>query len=128
MIDDSVDELTYEWPRNILRYETKFWGGLTITNLFAMAIPFMTLTFAFSKGEHQVMGMVLGLVAALIGLLMTKRFETLGGLILPVYLYRLTSVRQKKPRVEMPLIMPLGTEQFIIETWEGETLMELGGD
>ena len=41
MQPDNIDDLSYQWPPNILSYETRFWAGLTITNMMAMALPFM---------------------------------------------------------------------------------------
>ncbi len=126
---NDVDELTYEWPSNILKYETKFWAGLTITHMLAMALPFLLITLIFNQTGHPAIGAVLGVVGALAGLLVTRPFEKFGGMSLPVYLTRRFVDARQRPIIEMPMIMPsTGDEQIIIETWDGEAVMELGGD
>lgn len=127
--DTSVDDLTYEWPQNILKYETRFWGGLTMVNMMAMAMPFMGAMMLLDQMGKPVLGLVAGAFAAATGLMVTKPFEGMGGVSLPVYIWRRVIGGRQNPIIEMPLIMPMeAREQFIVETWDGDVIMEVGGD
>lgn len=120
----TVDDLKYEWPENILTYETRFWMGLTLTDMLGAVLPFVMVTALVPSG---VMSLVLGVVAGLVGLLSVKKFDKFGGRGLMVYLgVRLIHLYQK-PGVDLPMILPRsGYEAVNVQTWGGDTLMSMG--
>jgi len=119
---ESVDDLRYEWPDNILGYETKLWGGLTLQEMLAAIAPFMVCIFVM-KGWF---GFVAGIVGGLGVLASVKKLDALGSRSVVVYLLaRLLYTRQSQV-IELPLIMPVGNEALVVETWAGETIMTVG--
>ena len=119
---ESVDDLRYEWPDNILGYETKLWGGLTLQEMLAAIAPFMVCIFVM-KGWF---GFVAGIVGGLGVLASVKKLDALGSRSVAVYLLaRLLYTRQSQV-IELPLIMPVGNEALVVETWAGETIMTVG--
>ncbi len=59
----SVDDLQYDWPPNVLRYEQRFLFGLTVTDLLVIAgcmiLPMML---------HILLGLLGGLMGLLLGI------------------------------------------------------------
>lgn len=122
----TVDDLKYEWPENILDYETKFMMGLTMNDLLGAVLPFIMVT---ALGPSGPMTLVLAAVAGLLGLLSIKKFDGLGGRGLIVYgIVRLIHA-YRKPTVDLPIILPRsGYEAVDVQTWGGDTLMSMGGE
>lgn len=118
---ESVDDLSYEWPPDVLHYETRYFLGLTMSELLIVSLPAVLLTpFA---------GIAAGAVCALAGLLLVKRFEAFGGRSLPLYLIAwLRHARQRETIIRLPLILPPGEGGLIITTWEGKEVMRIGGE
>jgi len=115
----NVDDLSCEWPVDVLHYETRYFLGLTLNELIAIAIPTIGLLLVSP---------VLGVLAALLGLLMVKRFDALGERSLLAHLVaRSLYARRDSGTVTLPLILPQGKEaEMIITTWDGEEVMSIG--
>jgi hypothetical protein len=115
----SVDDLQYDWPPNVLRYEQRFLFGLTITDLLIIAgcmiLPMMV---------H----ILLGLLGGLGGLLLVKRFDGLGDRRLPDYLLARLRHRFDRKLVTLPRILPPGTGGFEITDLNGNVLAHFGSD
>ncbi len=125
---NNVDDLSYQWPANVLEYDVKFWGGLTVTNMLAAAGPFMAGMMVGQSMGNSMIGIILGALGGTVGFLITRPFEGLTNLALPVYIYRRLLARWQRPNIEMPLIMPGGDEQLIFADWDGEDLIEIRSD
>ncbi len=126
--DNNVDNLSYQWPANVLEYETRFWGGFTITNMLAAAGPFMAGIMIGQNYGSPIVGLICGIIGGAIGLLISKPFAGLTGLSLPVYLYRRLLARWKKPAIEMPFIMPGGDDSLAFEDWDGAGMIRIEND
>ena len=115
----TVDDLQYEWPPNVLRYEQRFLFGLTVSDLLVIAggmiLPMMV---------HVVLGMLGGLA----GLLMVKRFEGLGDRRLPEYLLARLRHRFDRHPVTLPRILPSGKGSYEITDLAGNVLASFGPD
>jgi hypothetical protein len=115
----SVDDLQYEWPPNVLRYEQRFLFGLTITDLLVIAgcmiLPMMI---------HVAIGMLGGLA----GFLLVKRFEGLGDRRLPEYLLVRLQHRFNRHPVTLPRILPPGKGSYEITDLDGNVLASFGSD
>ena len=115
----SVDDLQYDWPPNVLRYEQRFLFGLTVTDLLVVAgcmiLPMMV---------H----VLLGLIGGLAGLLMVKRFDGLGDRRLPEYLLARLRHRFNRHPITLPHILPAGTGSFDITDLDGNLLARFGSN
>ena len=119
---ESVDDLRYEWPDNVLGYETKMWGGLTLQEMLAAIAPFMLCVFVVKS----LTGLLLGAVCGLGALMSVKKLDALGNRSVVVYLFARVVYNAKRAVIELPLIMPVGNEALVVESWAGETLMTVG--
>ena len=115
----SVDNLQYEWPPNVLRYEQRFLFGLTVTDLLVIAGG-MLLPMAIH--------VVLGLLGGLAGLLLVKRFEGLGERRLPEYLLVRLRHRVNHRSVTLPRLLPSGKGGYEITDLDGHVLASFGSD
>lgn len=114
--DLTIDDLTYEWPPNVGSYEAKLFAGLTWIDAIVM-----TLGFLIPIGALQ-MPLPAGLLGAILGFLVVKKFERFGGISLPFYLfYRLQAARSNE-LIELPLITSGIHGVVEIEDYEGVTV------
>jgi hypothetical protein len=113
----SVDDLQYDWPPNVLRYEQRFLFGLTVTDLLVVAgcmiLPMMAHFF-------------LGFLGGLGGLLLVKRFDGLGDRRLPEYLLARIYHHFNRQTVSMPRILPAGKGSFEITDLDGNVVAQFG--
>jgi hypothetical protein len=115
----SVDDLQYDWPPNLLRYEQRFLFGLTVTDLLIVAgcmiLPMMV---------H----VLLGLLGGLAGLLLVKRFDGLGDRRLPVYLLARIYHHFNRQTISLPRILPAGKGSFEITDLDGNVIAQFGAN
>jgi len=115
----SVDDLQYDWPPNVLRYEQRFLFGLTVTDLLVVAgcmiLPMM-------------MHVLLGLLGGLAGLLLVKRFEGLGDRRLPGYLLARIYHHFNRQTTSLPRILPAGKGSFEITDLDGNVVAQFGAN
>jgi hypothetical protein len=115
----TVDDLQYDWPPNVLRYEQRFLFGLTVTDLLVIAgcmiLPMMV---------H----VLLGLLGGIAGLLLVKRFDGLSDRRLPEYLLARLRHRFNRRVVTLPRILPAGTGGFEITDLDGNLLARFGSE
>jgi hypothetical protein len=119
---ESVDDLRYEWPDNVLGYETKLWGGLTLQEMLAVIGPFMLCVFVVKS----LAGILLGAVCGLGVLMSVKKLDALGNRSIVAYLFARVAYNAKRAVIDLPLIMPVGNDALVVESWAGETLMTVG--
>ena len=118
----KVDDLQYDWPKNILAYESRGFLGLSLQELLIVALPAVMVSAFLGN-------LVLGMVVAVISFLLVRKFEGLGDRNLIAYLLaRLQHLAQKEHQVNLPLILPAGQqEDFVITDLDGEEVMRVGG-
>ena len=113
----SVDDLQYDWPPNVLRYEQHFLFGLTVTDLLVVAggmiLPMMA---------H----FLLGLLGGLVGLLLVKRFDGFGDRRLPEYLLARIYHHFNRQTISLPRILPAGKGGFEITDLDGNVVAQFG--
>jgi hypothetical protein len=120
----AVDDLRYEWPENVLGYEVRYWGGLTLTDMIAGLLPFV-LTMMLLPAS--VLGLVVGAVAGLAGLVSVKKFDRFGRRSVITYAFARIAHARSAQSVELPIIIPRsGFEEVSVRTWGGEQLLSMG--
>lgn len=115
----TVDDLQYDWPPNVLRYEQRFLFGLTVTDLLVVA-AFLILP--------MMLHVLLGLLGGIAGMLLVKRFDGFGDRRLPEYLLARLRHRFTRREVRLPRILPAGKGGFEITDLDGNVLAHFGTD
>ena len=116
---NEVDELQYDWPANVLRYESRHLFGLTVNDLLIIALPAAGL---------MMISPLLGLAAGAVGMLLMIRFEGLGDRRLLAYLAaRLKHHFNRRP-VVLPLIRPVLDAEVIFTDLDGVEIARFGGE
>ena len=124
---DDLSDLVYEWPVDVLHYETRYFLGLTLNELLIISLPAIALLMAYRWLGAA--ALFLAVLAAGTGLLLLKRFDTLGGRSAISYLVaRAAHSRRPDRSVRLPLILPPEGGAIVIETWEGEELLRIGDE
>lgn len=123
----GADDLHYEWPTDVLHYETRYFLGLTLNELLIVSLPAIALLMTFRWLGAA--GLFLAVVAAVAGLLLIKKFDALGGRSAAAYLVsRWIHARRGEKTVRMPLILPPEEGFLVIQTWEGQEVMRIGAE
>ncbi|HID89403.1 MAG TPA: hypothetical protein EYP52_06810 [Anaerolineae bacterium] len=117
----DLDELVYEWPVDILHYEPKIMGGVTFYELVGAAVGFLLPTLLM----QSIAGLVLGVVIAAAVLLTIKKFDALGGRSFPLYVIARIRAARERRQVELPMIVSGGGGRVVVESWDGEPIMEV---
>jgi hypothetical protein len=71
-------------------------------------------------------GIILGAICGLGALMSVKKLDALGNRSVVVYLFARVVYNARRTVIELPLIMPVGNEALVVESWKGETLMTVG--
>lgn len=111
----TMEDLTYEWPPHVGRYEARFFG-FTLIEAVAAVMSFLVIIALSSQ-------LVTAVVVAAIVLLCVRRLERLGGVSLPVYLFYRLRAATSRETLELPLITTYGHDGVVeIENWDGTTV------
>ncbi len=123
--EGTVEALRYDWPQNVLEYETRFWGGLTLADMMGAALPaILAITMVDGLG-----GIVLAGVAGIAGFLVVKKWDGLGNRSFPLYLAARAANKLQGRRIEMPVIIAgYGASQFTVRSWDGTEIAKVSGD
>jgi hypothetical protein len=116
---DTLEQLTYEWPPNLTQYEARLFLGLSAIEAISGGLAFI-LPVALLP---SVLGFVVGLFGAVVVILSIKRLEALGNLALPTYLVARFLTERQPVVVELPLILGESSGGVLVESWEGESLL-----
>lgn len=120
MTTPRIDDLQYDWPVDILRYESKYLLGLKLQDLLLVAIPGM-IPMLFNK-------LALGVVGTVVGYLLVRKFEGLGDRNALAYGFARLQALAQEQTVTLPLILPAAqVETVIITDLDGNELARLGG-
>lgn len=112
MTSPSPQELLYEWPLHILRYETAVFLGLTTLEAMSATMAFL---LCVALVPHKVLALIAGLLAAGLVLLLLKKQERLGERSLPVYLWQRWRARRTRPVVRLTQVMSVPHTPVYIE-------------
>jgi hypothetical protein len=111
-----VDDLQYDWPVDILHYESKYLLGLNLQDLMFVALP--------GIGPMLFNRLGLGVVGAVLGYLLVRKFEGLGDRNVLAYLLAKT----QDQTVTLPLILPSDqVETVVVTDLDGNELARIGG-
>ena len=122
--NDSLSELTYQWPSNLSEYEAKIFLGLTATEAMACSMAFLLPIGVISSA----FGFIVGFICALVVLLSIKKIERFGNQPLLIHLAQRAFERTRANQMELPLIIGGSSGRVEIENWQGETIMTLDGE
>ncbi len=118
---ESVDDLRYDWPVDVLHYESRMFLGLSMQEGVGVAAVAGLILM-------QTSSLPLGLGAAVIGYLLVKRFEGLGDRNLPAYLVDRLTYAARSHEVTLPVILPGGGQESVVITdLDGGLIAEVGG-
>lgn len=102
MTGEERELFSYEFIPNIDVYEPKLMLGLTFMELtaagMALIFPLMLL--------QSIAGIVLGGLAAVLTILLLKRFALFGNLSLPIYLFKRALIARRKEQIQLAHLMP----------------------
>ncbi len=115
---NDVEDLQYDWPPNVLRYETRYLFGLSVNDMLMIALPSVLLMMIYP---------LLGLAGGAIGLLLMIRFEGLGDRRLLAYLIARIKHRFNHRPVVLPLIRPIRDAEVYFTDLDGIELARYGG-
>jgi hypothetical protein len=115
----DVDSLQYDWPPNIVTYDTRYFLGLALPELMVIVGAAVGL---------MVINLFLAPVGAAVGLLMVKRFEGLGDRRLPEYALAWLIHRLRKPAVTLPHILPVEEARVTILDLDGNLVVSIGDE
>lgn len=115
-----VDDLQYDWPVDIVHYESKYLLGLNLQDLLLVAIPGLVPMLFNRLGW--------GVVGAIVGYLLVRKFEGLGDRNVLAYLLARLLAKTQDQTVTLPLILPADQVDTIIVTdLDGNELARVGG-
>lgn len=121
-MNQRLQQLSYEWPANLHKYETNLFLGLSaveaIVAVFALITPLVVLDNVF-------VGVLLGALLAALALLTIKKIERLGNVPLPIFLGKRLLAHYQPQALKLPLIMGAENGTIHVETMEGETLLTM---
>ena len=117
----KVDDLQYDWPVNILTYESRVFMGLSLQELLLISLPAVLILILLGSP-------ILGGLAAVISFLLVRKFESLGDRNIIFYLLaRIRHNAQKEHVITLPVILPSGEQSaFVITDLDGQEVMSFG--
>lgn len=113
---------TYEFIPNIDNYEPTLFLGLTIYELGGVAGAFLLPMMAI----QSVIGLLLGVICAIAAFALLKRFERLGNLSFPVYLFKRTMNSFTNAQVTLAHLHPNIVAEVKVSDFEGQHLATYG--
>ncbi|NUM48749.1 MAG: hypothetical protein HUU38_28920 [Anaerolineales bacterium] len=116
----QLDDLQYDWPVDVLHYEAKLFLGLSFQDVLIVAVP-TVLPMLF----HHFM---VGVVGAILGYLLVRKFEGLGDRNVLAYLLARLRAQVQAHSVALPLILPAEpVETVVITDLDGHEIARIGG-
>ena len=116
MTGEERELFSYEFIPNIDVYEPKLMLGLTFMELtaagMALIFPLMLL--------QSIAGIVLGGLAAILTILLLKRFALFGNLSLPIYLFKRALIARRKEQIQLAHLMPAIRAEVQIRDYNDE--------
>jgi hypothetical protein len=116
---ENVDDLQYDWPANVVSYDTRYFLGLSMQELMLIA--------GFGIGALLI-NLFLAPVGAVLGFLMVKRFEGLGDRRVPQYALAYLLYRARDRTVTLPRLLPTEEIQVTITDMDGNLIASFGDE
>ncbi len=111
----TMETITYEWPPHVGQYEARILG-FSIMEAIIAVMGFLIIMATTAN-------LLLGLIVGVLALLFVRKFERLGGVSIPPYIYHRLYATYSKEMMELPLITTHSHEGVVeIEDWEGGTV------
>lgn len=114
-----LDDLQYDWPPNVLVYETKFMLGLNVYEMLAIVIVSVVL--------FQV-GIAAGLVGGGLTLLLVRQYEALDNRRVHEYALAWLRFRLTRHAVTLPDILPSQSMEVVVRDLEGQEVIRMGSE
>ena len=114
-----LDDLQYDWPPNVLVYDTKFMLGLNMYEMLAIAGAGLFF-FQF--------GIVVGLVGGALTLLLVHQYEAFGNRRVHEYALAWLRFRLSQHAVTLPEILPAQAMEVVIRDLDGQEVIRLGSE
>lgn len=118
MTGEERTTFRYEFPLNVDTFEATTKFGLTMNEAMVVmgtgVVPTLFITTAT--------GLVLGAVVAFITFLGTRKYDRLGGVSLPVYLYQRMRSHFGSDRIRLNQIVPKVQAEITRKTYQGERI------
>ncbi len=117
----KIDDLQYDWPVNILTYESRVFMGMSLQELLLTALPGVLILILLGSP-------VFGGLAAVISFLLVRKFEALGDRNVIFYaVERLQHNAKQEHIVTLPVILPSGDQDtFIVTDLDGQEVVRFG--
>lgn len=114
-----VDDLQYDWPVDVLHYESKLFLGLNFQDVLIVSVPgVLPMLFGY---------LAVGVVGAVLGYLLVRKFEGLGDRNVLVYLFARLQAQVQEHTVSLPLILPSEqVETVVITDLDGNEIARIG--
>lgn len=120
-LSPRVDDLQYDWPVDVLHYESKLFLGLNFQDLLLVALPGV-LPMLFNQ-------FAVGVIGAVLGYFLVRKFEGLGDRNVLVYLLARLQAQVQEHTIALPLILPSEqVETVVITDLDGNEIARIGGD
>jgi len=113
----DLDDLQYDWPPNVLVYDTKFMLGLNMYEMLAVALAALLL--------FQ-LGIVAGLVGGALTLLLVRQYESLDNRRVHEYALAWVQFRLTRSSVTLPDLLPSQEMEVVIRDLEGQEVLRMG--
>ena len=114
-----LDDLQYDWPPNVLVYDTKFMLGLNVYEMLAIVGAALFL-FQF--------GIVVGLVGGGVTMLLVRPYEALDNRRVHEYALAWLRFRLTRHAVTLPEILPSQAMEVVVRDLEGQEVIRMGSE
>lgn len=115
---------TYTFIPNIDQYEPKMFLGLTLYEAFGVAAAFVVPLMT----SQSIWSLILSVGGAIVAFSLFKRFEGLGNLSLPVYLFKRIKNRINGEQITLANLHPQISAQVKVSDFEGRHVATYGKD
>ena len=115
----ELDDLQYDWPPNVLVYDTQFIFGLNMYEAMAVVIVAMLLL------QY---GIVLGIVGGALTLLLVRQYEALDNRRVHEYALDWLRFRLTRNTVTLPDILPSRPMDVVVHDLDGQEVIRMERD
>jgi hypothetical protein len=113
----NIDDLQYDWPPNVLVYDTKFMLGLNMYEMLAIAGAALFF-FQF--------GIVVGFIGGGLALLLVRQYEGLDNRRLHEYALTWVLFKLTHNTVTLPDILPSQSMEIVIRDLDDQEVIRMG--
>jgi len=115
----NINDIHYDWPIDILHYETRYFLGLSLMELMIIALPAVGVALLLQK-MLGLFSIVLGAILAVAIFFCVRRWAGLGDQTLIAYAFFSLKTLMRNEIVSLPIIYPAtGMDEIRIEDLDG---------